>query len=610
MVRKGIGNFVGKYNHLNMKKFTISFILSLFIAQMAVATPPLRRVYTHKQSNGEVIKVMKHGNGHFVMYSLEDGTPLLANEKGDLCYVVQQNGRVVASAEPATNMALTKKMSYLTSTAEVADILQATFAPTSHRMTRASSTSNSDGLGTYGVSADGSMKSVGTPTIPVIMVQFADKKFDEGTTIEKLTRMYNEKGYHDEKFAVGSVKDYYESQSNGLFVPSFDVVAMVTLDKGYAYYGQNYPNGDIDRNSEAFVTEAIEKAITAGVDFSKYKTDGAVPLVSIYYAGPGEHSAFEEGCEDYLWAHYLDKERTVKNVKFNSYFIGNELFQHYAYDKNENLVVTSKDIDGIGIFCHEFSHALGLPDFYYTGNNAAISDRLLTMHFWSVMDYGQYAYDGYAPVAYTAYERSFLGWLKITELTEEHRGRVEIPGMDTDSETPKAYLMRNPNNSKEYYILENRQPSTWHPTFLGSGMLVLHVDYDANAWYYNRPNNEENHQRMAYVPADNLKQQSDNWNDYKGDLYPGISQNFNLTSNSIPATTLYTGGLLNKPIYDISENDGIVTFYYLQDKETTAINSPVVNGLTNYSIYDLSGRRVNELQPRGLYIQNGKKVVK
>jgi M6 family metalloprotease-like protein len=468
-----------------------------------------------------------------------------------------------------------------------------------------------DGFCNYGVSnPNGVVNSIGTPLIPVIMVEFPDRSFLPETTIEKVSRFLNENGYDDEKHCKGSVKDYFASQSDSLFVPSFEVVAKVQASREYAYYGANGSSGSIDLNCKVLIQEAIDSAMKQGVDFSKFAEGNSIPLVSIYYAGPGEHSAFEEGCEDYLWAHYLDKVRTVKNVKFNSYFIGNELFQSYVVDKSGEYFVTGKNIDGIGIFCHEFSHALGLPDFYYTGNNAAISERLLTMSFWSVMDYGQYAYDGYAPVAYTAYERSFLGWLKITELTEEHRGRVEIPGMDTDSETPKAYLMRNPNNSKEYYILENRQPSTWHPTFLGSGMLVLHVDYDANAWYYNNPNNIENHQRMAYVPADNLKQQSDNWNDYKGDLYPGISQNFNLTSNSIPATTLYTGGLLNKPIYDISENDGIVTFYYLQDKETTAINSPVVNGLTNYSIYDLSGRRVNELQPRGLYIQNGKKVVK
>ena len=598
-----------------MKKFSLSLLVALLVAQLAIATPPIRRTYTHKQSSGEVLKVQKHGNGHFVMYTLEDGTPLLANDKGDLCYVVAQDGRAVASTTLASTKGLRVKSEFLTSSVEVANLLHTAYTPVATApMTRTSRTANSNGLGTYGVSASGSVKSVGTPTIPVVMVQFKDKKFDENTTKEKLTRLFNERGYADELYAAGSVRDYYESQSEGLFVPSFDVVGMVTLDQGYAYYGKNGSGGSIDRNSRTFVKEAIQKAIDAGVDFSKYATQGAVPLVSLYYAGPGEHSSFEEGCENYLWAHFSEMSNTtLGGVKFNSYFVGNEIFQEYTQTEEGELVVASAEIDGIGIFCHEFSHALGLPDFYYTGSSEAVANRLLTMDFWSVMDYGQYAYNGYAPVPYTAYERSFLGWLEIEELTESHRGRVELHGIDSDTELPKAYLLRNPNNAKEYYILENRQPSTWHPAFLGTGMLVLHVDYNASAWENNGPNNDELHPRMAYVPADNLKQSSStkkSWNDYKGDLYPGLAQNFNLTSTSTPATTLYTGGVLEKPIYDISEAEGVVTFYFLQDKETTAIASPAINSLTKHSIYDLSGRKLHGPAQRGtIYVKDGNKIL-
>jgi M6 family metalloprotease-like protein len=598
-----------------MKKFSLSLLVALFAAQLAFATPPLRRTFTHKQSNGEVLKVQKHGNGHFVMYTLEDGVPLLANEKGDLCYVIKQNGRAVASSTVASAKGVRGKSEFITSSAEVANLLHTVFTPVATApMTRTSTVTKTNGLGTYGVSASGSVASVGTPVIPVVMVQFSDKKFDEYTTPEKLTRLFNEKGYADEEYAVGSVKDYYESQSEGLFTPSFEVVATVTLDRGYAYYGKNGSGGSIDTNSRTFVKEAIQKAINAGVDFNKYATNGAVPLVSLYYAGPGEHSAFEEGCENYLWAHFSEMSNvTLGGVKFNSYFVGNELFQNYAYDDNGELIVVDAKIDGIGIFCHEFSHALGLPDFYYTGTNNAVFERLLTMDFWSVMDYGQYAYDGYAPVPYTAYERSFLGWLKLEELTEAHRGKVDLYGIDTDTDAPKAYVLTNPKNANEYYILENRQLSTWHPVFLGSGMLVLHVDYSASAWENNGPNNDEMHPRMAYVPADNLKQSKstmNGWNDYKGDLYPGIAQNFNLTSTSIPATTLYTGGMLEKPVYDISENDGVITFYYLQDKETTAITSPVINEPKGALIYDLYGRQISSPQQKGaIYIKDGYKVV-
>lgn len=85
-----------------MKKFTLSLLLTLFVAQLAIATPPLRRTFTYKQSNGELLTVSKHGNGHFVMYTLENGMPLLANDKGDLCYVIEQDGRAVASSTLAS----------------------------------------------------------------------------------------------------------------------------------------------------------------------------------------------------------------------------------------------------------------------------------------------------------------------------------------------------------------------------------------------------------------------------------------------------------------------------------------------------------------------------
>ncbi|MBR4297937.1 MAG: M6 family metalloprotease domain-containing protein [Bacteroidaceae bacterium] len=595
-----------------MKKFTFSLLALLFIAQAAIATPPMRRSYVRKQSNGECLVVNKHGNGHFVMYTLENGMPLLANEKGDLCYVVLQDGRAVASTTLASAKKFDANARFMTSSAEVAELLSAEATPAVEKKSRGAAL-NADGLGTYGSSANGSVASIGAPKIPVIMVQFPDRKFDAGTTPEKLTRLFNEKGYADEPMVKGSVKDFFESQSFGLFTPTFDIVATVEVDNGYAYYGKNPSNG-IDTNRRKFVEEAIQKATAAGVDFSKYATNGGVPLVSLYYAGPGEHSSFEAGCEDYLWAHYANWSTTIGGVKFNSYFVGNEIFQNYKRDEETGEpVVISSAIDGIGVFCHEFSHALGLPDFYYTGSNSAIAERLLSMDFWSIMDYGQYAYDGYAPVAYTAYERNFLGWMKLTELTDDMKGEVTLYPADAGVDAPKAYILRSPYNTKEYYIFENRQPSTWHPGFLGAGMLVLHVDYNADEWRGNTPNNDENHQRMEYVPADNLKQSNASktgWNDYKGDLYPGIAQNFNLTSSSLPATTLYTGGLLEKPIYDISEVEGVITFYYLEDKATTAITAPWLDGWTQQSIYDLSGRRVNtSLQKGGVYIKGGTKVI-
>lgn len=60
-------------------------------------------------------------------------------------------------------------------------------------------------------------------------------------------------------------------------------------------------------------------------------------------------------------------------------------------------------VEGIGTFCHEFSHCLGLPDFYDTNYNGHFG-----MASWSLMDSGSYNDDGYTPIGYSAYEKEFM----------------------------------------------------------------------------------------------------------------------------------------------------------------------------------------------------------
>ncbi len=269
------------------------------------------------------------------------------------------------------------------------------------------------------------------------------------------------------------------------------------------------------------VADACMMASQAGVDFSMYDSDndGKVDNVFVFFAGEDEAEGADENS---IWSHswYLFSGAGI------SLELNGKMIDRYAcssempriHDTSTGKLLETR-LSGIGTFCHEFSHALGLPDFYYTGTDTRLAEELLTMDFWSIMDYGQYAYDGYAPVAYTAYERSFLGWLEITELTEDMKGEVKLHGIDSETDTPKAYMIKNPANEAEYYLLENRQKTTWHPPFLGTGMLVLHVNYTASAWKNNGPNNSENRPGMSYVPADNLKQSSrtmTGWNDYKG----------------------------------------------------------------------------------------------
>ncbi len=580
--------------------FRLTILLLTIFPTLAMATTPLRRTFVHRQPNGEVIKVNKYGNGEYMTYATTEGLPLLLNNEGALCYATVNNGELQISEHVYTLKTKHAPSAAITSVAEWNTYVQR------EKSVRTLSATGEDGMGIYGQSAKGTVPSIGSITIPTIMVEFPDRTFLETSTIEKMSRRMNEKGYADEPMCKGSVKDYFEAQSNGAFSPTFEIVAKVMANNEYAYYGKN--NGSqIDGKATTLVKEVIEKAEKSGADFSKFVKDGGVPLVNILYAGPGEHSAFEEGCENYIWAHYREYTFTTPGgVKCKSYFVSNETFQNYQEAEDGTLEIIETTTDGIGVFCHEFSHALGLPDFYSASHDSALMD------FWSLMDYGQYAYDGYAPVPYLAYERAYMGWLDVTELQATHRGACALYTFGEEDKGSTAYLLRNDYNDKEYFIFENRQASTpWHPSFLGTGMLITHIDYNASAWNSNQVNKYADHQRMQYVPADGYKQTNSSkngWNDYKGDLYPGIAYNTQFTPNSNPPSAVFTGEM-NKPIYDIEENDGVITFNYLESENVGSGINTIPQNTQSGVVYDLFGRKVNQPNKGQLYLKNGQKII-
>ena len=527
-----------------MKKLFVFSLVLLSLALQVEAIRPRHIAFPVVQSDGTQVMVFKNGDGHLAYYTTLDNRVVVKNGQGDLCYAVLDNdgnlvaGNVLAHNEAdrsAAEAAYVESHALHSENATVKKKAQRRRAP----MHRACYASTDDGLGKYGQSGMGAVNSIGQYTIPVIMVQFKDLKFQSFTTKTKMNRYFNEEGYADEDLCVGSVRDYFKSQSRDMFVPTFDIVGIVTLDKGYADYGANITSGEYEGydvglgEDNFFVVEAVKKAVEKGVDFSKYAVNGSVPLVSILYAGGGEATEFYNG-EDYLWPCEFDIDEDIEGVHFNSYFVGNEL------DYDGSLM-------GMGVFCHEFGHALGLPDFYCTDDSYSSDDALSN---WSIMDTGAYVKDSRSPIGYNAYERSYLGWLDIPELTDE--GDVTLVGFDAAEGNP-AVLIRN--SQKEYFILENRQPDTWYPEDMGSGLLLTRFAYDSYEWNENILNNVKKKKRAMVITADGKKM---SYSGSEGNLYGNEKKNI----TSLP---LYNGSrLTTKPVYNITKNDnGSITFSYL-----------------------------------------------
>lgn len=527
-----------------MRKLLLITLLMAMTAVAAYAIKPIHKPITHKQSDGTTITVYRQGDGHTAFYLTLDNKIVVKNSNGDLCYAEMKDGKLVAST-------LIAHEASVRSAQETAFIDSVNVSPKDSRVKkllknrrRLTSASTADGLGKYGTSGAGAVNTIGEYTFPVIMVQFSDTKFQSSTTVEKMTRFYNEEGYSDESGCVGSVKDYFKAQSYGKFVPSFDVVGIVTLNTSYKTYGSNsaitYSDGSTGENPDGLVAAAVSAAVSQlKVDFSKYNTGSGVPLVCVLYAGEGEATSDDE---DTVWPCEYDCETTLSGTYFKSWFVGNELYDN--------------SLMGMGVFCHEFGHAAGLPDWYCTDYSYSEDDPFGD---WSIMDTGAYVANSYAPVGYTALERSMLGWLDIPEVSTKVADDGTVTLDDPNSFGVSAVKITT-SSSTENFILENRQPGTWYKNnsagkSYGSGLMLTRVAYSADDWNNDVVNNTQNKKRCMMVTADGKKLY----------YYTNVSQ-ANLYGNgvnSITSLSRYSGSKLATNVTAITKNsDGTLTFTY------------------------------------------------
>ena len=378
----------------------------------------------------------------------------------------------------------------------------------------------------------------------IILVEFTDQKFKNSDPKTLYNRIANEANYSEGDFR-GSVKDYFLAQSRGQFELDFDVVGPVQLGHDVAYYGANDRYGN-DLRPEEMVEEACN-AIAGEVNFADYDWDGdgEVEQVYILYAGYGEADSQKANT---IWPHEWQLSLTGKvlyldNVKIDTYACSNEI----NYDGK---------IAGIGTLCHEFSHCMGIPDFYdteYSGN--------FGMNSFDLMNSGSYNGNGYCPAGYTAYERMVSGWIDPIEITKGMS--LSVTGMKGLADGGEAYKIINSGNEDEYFMVENRTPSGWDEELPAFGVMITHVDYDASIWESNFVNTTSgtgnSHQRMTIFHADNdddSKYFNTSSQQYfkttlEGDLYP-YQGNDSLSATSKPSNATYTANEDGKRFMDIA----------------------------------------------------------
>ena len=504
-----------------------------WVGALAVPANPNPHVVT--QPDGTTIRVRLCGDEYYHYYTTEDGTPVTLCDDGFYRYTtIDAQNKLVASADVVGKVntpVLPDKKSVLKRHGELYKVNKAKKVVDLPRK-QAPMRSAVRNAG----SKDGVVKGI------IVLAEFQDQKF---TFSQKaINDKMNKVGYTDEYGSIGSVRDYFIAQSYGQFQPEFDVVGPVTLSQNMAYYGANYDGGNDIRPHE-MVAEACQLASQQGLaDMSDYDHDGDgwVDLVYVIYAGyPESSGAPGETIWPHAWYVYSGGGLlvTLDGVKLNAYACSAEL--------NGN---SGSNLDGIGTFCHEYSHTLGLPDFYDIDYSGAMG-----MSWWSIMAHGNYGVNGYVPIGYNAYEREFCGWLEFNELTDNVS--IRMPELTTDNAA--AYKITS-TNANQYVTIETRCRKGWDVSLPSEGMMVIAVDYNKEAWDRNGPNDDPNRQRFKLIPAD------DDWNESNlfGDLYP-YGGNTTLSSSSSPKLRVHNTTINGKSITGIAYNNGVTTFDFKKD---------------------------------------------
>ena len=403
----------------------------------------------------------------------------------------------------------------------------------------------------------------------IILVEFKDVSFKAEHDKAFYERVANEVGFTHEEGYHGSVHDYFLAQSNGLFDLTFDVAGPYKLTKSYSYYGGNTPWKDY--YVTAMVREAVDMAKN-DVNWADYDWDGDNLVDQVFLLYAGDNEAYQGADANTIWPHKSSiYKRLMKDGKYvSTYACGSEMTQDFS--------------SGIGTFCHEFTHCLGIMDMYDTDYSGS-GGEAYGMGYWDVMASGGDLDMGMTPAGYTSYEKWVSGWLTPTVLT----GKQDVKDMKALSEGGPAYVVynegRSPKSEKgEYYLLENRQKTGWDAALPGSGLLILHVDFDQTEWYGNgyndfgnRLNVNPDHQRCTVFHARNRETES-SLTEIGGDAYPYMG-NDRLTNDSQPAATVFnknTDGsfFMNYPISGITQKNGLISFAAGYEAERADLNVP------------------------------------
>lgn len=374
----------------------------------------------------------------------------------------------------------------------------------------------------------------GVNNIPVLLTKFSDHN-----------NTYSVSQFNDLLFGSGggTLASFYSEISGDRFTVSggsSGVTGWYTAANGHDYYGRNVFGSD--GKPATLVIEAV-KAADSAVNFADYDMDGDcnVDIVVVVYQGTGEEASYNAND---IWAHQWDLNSAKSwgdgtgavttgdsggcgKVKVNQYLVVSEMLDNAAQT--------------IGIFAHEYGHALGLPDLYDTDYSSEGAG------YWELMAGGGWngvTRDGDSPAHMSAWSKYALGWVSPIPVS----GTLDDVNLAPVAEGGEVYQLLDGDaatGTGEYFLVENRQQVGFDAGLPGAGLAIWHVDEAKetnDAECLSSRDCTRSHYKVALMQADGKQdlERLVNGGD-TGDLYPGATGNTRFAVDATPDSALYDG---------------------------------------------------------------------
>jgi M6 family metalloprotease-like protein len=357
-----------------------------------------------------------------------------------------------------------------------------------------------------------------------ILIEFPDTR----TTVARgeVDALLNAPGYTGGGNAC-SVHEYFRVMSTDRLHFTNEVVGPYMMSRPRLAYANQ---------DGLLVPEAIQLAVDAGVDLSRFDSLGAgiVDALCIMYAGQTEYKGD-------LWPH-------------------NFVHRHqYGGVRTELYIVTSmgrqpSDLS-IGTFCHEAGHLLcRFPDLYDYGLAEREGDDFKSAGIGSfcVMGAGNHLDRGRTPAPISMFLRHLVGWCgDEVDLTKGGQFEARQGAYDTALRWPTA-------NDNEYFMVENRARAGFDLYSPASGLAVYHCDINGSNEF--QAGTRLRHYQCGLLQADGHLDLEHNLNQGDGsDLY-GQVDGTALSDATQPASLTWDGAASGLTISDVSEPGPVITF--------------------------------------------------